>query len=72
MTKRVPLQTASRLNLQNEKCVICGKQAEVRYRRRFLCGECLNPDPGAEYMRLERERVNGQWGGLPTDAWNKS
>ena len=26
----------------------------------------------AEYIRLERELVNGQWGGLSTDAWNKS
>jgi len=72
MTKRDPLKTTPRPNPHKESCAICGEKAEVRYRRIFLCGKCLNPDPGAEYMRIERERVNGQWGGLSTEAWNKS
>ena len=72
MSEDVPRKNGIRPNLRNEKCENCGKPAEVRYRKKYLCGECLNPEPGEDYMLRERERVNGQWGGLGADAWNKS
>jgi hypothetical protein len=57
---------------KGKKCVMCGKAAEVRYRRTWYCGECLNPEPSEEYLAAERERANGQWGGVGVEAWNKS
>jgi hypothetical protein len=66
---RIVLQAAPR---PTDRCIRCGRAAEVRYRRQWLCGRCLNPDPTDEYLRIERERANGQWGGTPTENWYKS
>jgi len=52
-------------------CIKCGKQAEVKYRKQWYCGSCLNPDPTRAYLKMERERANGQWGGVNTEAWGK-
>ncbi len=58
-------------NKKNKHCAKCGKLAEVRWRRQWYCGHCLNPEPTDEYLKAERERVNGQWGGMAADAWGK-
>jgi hypothetical protein len=52
-------------------CANCGEPAEVRWRKRWYCGSCLNPEPSDEYLKVERERANGQWGGLCAEAWGR-
>jgi len=58
-------------NKKNKFCAKCGKQADVRWRKEWYCRQCLNPDPTAEYLRAERERANGQWGGMAAESWGK-
>jgi hypothetical protein len=43
----------------------------VKWRKRWYCGSCLNPEPSEEYLKVERERANGQWGGLYAEAWGR-
>lgn len=52
-------------------CTRCGLHAEVKWRKRWYCGSCLNPEPSEEYLKVERERANGQWGGLYAEAWGR-
>ncbi|MBN2340689.1 MAG: hypothetical protein JXX29_00935 [Deltaproteobacteria bacterium] len=54
-----------------KKCDKCGKLAVVRYKNEWYCGPCLNPEPTLEYLQMERERANGQWGHVPYDMWHK-
>jgi len=54
---------------KNKKCIKCGDNAAVRYRNDWYCGSCLNPEPSEEYLRKERERANGQWGGINMEIW---
>jgi hypothetical protein len=56
---------------KNKVCAQCGKRAEVKYKNQWYCGPCLNPEPSVEYLREERERVNGQWGGIRVEMWNR-
>jgi hypothetical protein len=56
---------------KNQKCIKCGEIAEVKYRNDWFCGPCLNPEPTIDYLREERERVNGQWGGIRVEMWDR-
>ena len=56
---------------EKRACFKCGKIAEVRYRKEWYCGACLNPEPSTDYLTREREMVNGQWGVVNTEAWGK-
>lgn len=43
---------ASHMRESGLKCDLCGaKYAEVKYRGLHLCGDCLNPDYEALYVR---------------------
>jgi len=64
-------KTAKASRAKTPICAVCGEFAEVRWRKRWYCGNCLNPDPSAEYLKVERERANGQWGGLYAEAWGR-
>lgn len=52
------------------KCALCDGQATVRYRRTWICDDCLNPEPSVEYLRTERERITGGWGVVSPEDWN--
>ncbi|MBN2802797.1 MAG: hypothetical protein JXR91_06870 [Deltaproteobacteria bacterium] len=58
-------------NSKNHICVTCGSNAEVKFKNQWLCGTCLNPEPSREYLTLEREQINGQWGGVRVEMWNQ-
>lgn len=55
--------------LTDRKCTLCDNPATVRYRRIWICRDCLNPEPTAEYLRSERERLTGSWGVVSTEDW---
>ena len=59
-------------NKDHKHCVKCGKHADVKYRKQWYCGECLNPEPTIEYLKREREMANGHWGGITSESWNKA
>lgn len=50
-------------------CALCGNPAVTRYRQIWICGDCLNPEPSADYLRSERERITGGWGVVSTEDW---
>ena len=52
------------------KCTLCDNPATVRYRRIWICDECLNPEPSADYLRAEREQITGGWGVVSPEDWN--
>ena len=69
MKRGASKRVVSGVDLRDKKCRWCGRPAEARYRGEWICGECLNPEPSKEYLRIERERANGSWGGVSRDTW---
>jgi hypothetical protein len=54
---------------RNRKCLKCGASAVVQYRGLSICRGCLCPEPSAEYVRLERERITGSYGVVSLTDW---